>query len=44
MKTYYFKCKKDTENIDPKMFRIKNNRFHYDDYYHYYHYYEYCDI
>ena len=26
MKTYYLKCKKDTENIDPKMFRTKNNR------------------
>ena len=26
MKTYCIKCKKDTENIDPKMFRRKNNR------------------
>ena len=26
MKTYCVKCKKDTENIDPKMFRTKNNR------------------
>ena len=26
MKTYCFKCKKDTDNIDPKMFRTKNNR------------------
>ena len=26
MKTYYVKCKKDTENIDPKMVRTKNNR------------------
>ena len=26
MKTYYVKCKKDTENIDPKMFRTKKNR------------------
>ena len=26
MKTYCFKCKKDTYNIDPKMFRTKNNR------------------
>ena len=26
MKTYYVKCRKDTENIDPKMFRTKNNR------------------
>ena len=26
MKTYCVKCRKDTENIDPKMFRIKNNR------------------
>ena len=26
MNTYCAKCKKDTENIDPKMFRTKNNR------------------
>ena len=26
MKSYCVKCKKDTENIDPKMFRTKNNR------------------
>ena len=26
MKTYYVKCKKDTENIHPKMIRTKNNR------------------
>ena len=26
MKTYCVKCKKDTENIDPKMVRTKNNR------------------
>ena len=26
MKTYCLKCKKDAENIDPKMFRTKNNR------------------
>ena len=26
MKTYYGKCKKDAGNIDPKMFRTKNNR------------------
>ena len=26
MKTYYAQCKKDTENIDSKMFRTKNNR------------------
>ena len=26
MKTYCFKCKKDTDNIDPKMFKTKNNR------------------
>ena len=26
MKTYCVKCKEDTENIDPKMFRAKNNR------------------
>ena len=26
MNTYCVKCKKGTENIDPKMFRTKNNR------------------
>ena len=26
MKTYCVKCKKDTENIDPRMVRTKNNR------------------
>ena len=26
MKTCCVKCKKDTDNIDPKMFRTKNNR------------------
>ena len=26
MNTYCVKCKKDTENIGPKMFRTKNNR------------------
>ena len=26
MKTYCLKCKKDTENIDPKIFGTKNNR------------------
>ena len=26
MKTYCLKCKKDTENIDPKAFKTKNNR------------------
>ena len=26
MKTYCMKCSKDTENIDPKMVRTKNNR------------------
>ena len=26
MNTYCAKCRKDTENIDPKMFRTKNNR------------------
>ena len=26
MKTYYVKCRRDTENIDPKMFRTKYNR------------------
>ena len=40
MNTYCVKCKKDTENIDPKMFRTKNNRFHYDDYDDYYDYYD----
>ena len=25
MKTYCIKCRKDTENIDPKMVRTKNN-------------------
>ena len=26
MKTYCLKCKKDTENIDPKIFKTTNNR------------------
>ena len=26
MKTYSVKCSKDTENINPKMVRTKNNR------------------
>ena len=26
MKSYCLKCKKNTDNIDPKMFRTKNNR------------------
>ena len=26
MRTYCVKCKKDTKNIDPKMFRAKNNK------------------
>ena len=26
MKTYCMKCRKDTEKIDPKMVRTKNNR------------------
>ena len=26
MKTYCLKCKTNTDNIDPKMFRTKNNR------------------
>ena len=26
MKTYCVKCRKDTENIDPKIIRTKNNR------------------
>ena len=25
MKTYCVKCRRDTENIDPKMIRTKNN-------------------
>ena len=27
MKTYCVKCRKDAENIDPKIVRTKNNRF-----------------
>ena len=26
MNTYYIKCSKDTENIDPKIVRTKHNR------------------
>ena len=26
MKTYYLKCKTNTDNIGPKMFRTKSNR------------------
>ena len=26
MKTYWLKCKKDTDNIDSKIFKTKNNR------------------
>ena len=26
MKPYCLKCREDTENIDPKMVKIKNNR------------------
>ena len=26
MKTYCVKCRRDTENINPKVFRTKNNR------------------
>ena len=26
MKTYCVRCRKDTDNIDPKMFRTKNDR------------------
>ena len=26
MKTYCVKCRRDTENIDPKMVRTKNNK------------------
>ena len=26
MKTYCLKCKRNTDNIDPKMFRTKTNR------------------
>ena len=28
MNTYCVKCKKDTENIDPKIFKTKNNRLY----------------
>ena len=28
MKTYCMKCRKDTEKIDPKMFRTKNNELY----------------
>ena len=45
MNIYCVKCKKDTEKIDPKMFKTKNNRFHYDYYYEYYdNFYDYCDV
>ena len=27
MNTYCIKCRKDTENIEPKIVRTKNNRF-----------------
>ena len=27
MKTYYVKCRKNTENLKPKIFKTKNNRF-----------------
>ena len=26
MKTYCLKCKKDTDNIDPKIFKTKNSK------------------
>ena len=26
MKTYYLKCRKNTENLDSKIFKTKNNR------------------
>ena len=26
MKTYFLKCKKDTNNIDPRVVRTKNNK------------------
>ena len=26
MQNYYMKCRKDTENIDPKIVKTKNNR------------------
>ena len=26
MKTYWVKCRKDTNNINPKIFKTKNNR------------------
>ena len=29
MKIYCLKCKKDTENLDPKIFRTKNNMTNY---------------
>ena len=41
MNTYCVKCKKDTENIDLKMFRTKN-RFYYYEYYD--DFYDYCDV
>ena len=45
MNAYCVKCKKDTENIDSKIFGTKNNRFHYDDYYEYYDdFYDCCDV
>ena len=28
MKTYCLKCRTNTENIDPKIFKTKNNRLH----------------
>ena len=28
MKTYCLKCKTNADNIDPKMFKTKNNRLH----------------
>ena len=28
MNTYYLKCKTNTDNIDPKMVKTKNNRLH----------------
>ena len=33
MNTYCVKCKKILKILIQKMFRTKNNRFHYDDYY-----------
>ena len=45
MNTYCLKRRKNTKNINSKMFRTKNNRFYYDDYYEYYEdFYDCCDV